>query len=184
MSDLTTEFRHFLELAQAAVMAQWEETDVDKRDRLFSQFRAEVARLELLTGRLNIDKGVKTMTKKERQRESILLHGFKLCRVFNLPEDTAPSSLCKRVHRLETEMHRANELYCSEATEPGFLDKKEVSILRRLDGILNFSAQGIPVFINNDPRGYALKIQSAWIRDNDVDICRDWGGYGIIAPEF
>lgn len=46
----------------------------------------------------------------------------------------------------------------------------------------------VPVFINRDPRGYALKIKSeymagaGWIAQ--LALMRDWGGYGIIAPEI
>ena len=37
-------------------------------------------------------------------------------------------------------------------------------------------------FINNDARGYALKLKSEFIKDKTIH--RDWGGYGIIAPDF
>ena len=41
------------------------------------------------------------------------------------------------------------------------------------------------VFINGDPRGYALKIDDKYQdRLHKVGIHRDWGGYGIIAPDF
>jgi hypothetical protein len=53
-----------------------------------------------------------------------------------------------------------------------------------LDRILNFRKQGIPVFTNGDPRGYILKIKEDYMRENQVKIERDWGGYGIIAPEI
>lgn len=50
----------------------------------------------------------------------------------------------------------------------------------------------VPVFINRDPRGYALKIDDEWIRQQRADhrtvhmagIHQDWGGYGILAPEI
>lgn len=124
------------------------------------------------------------MNKKELQREAILKHGFRLIRVFNLPEGTMPVALCKRVHRLEAEAHRLAEQQCSVELPEGYEEKKEASILRRLDAILNFKAQGIPVFLNGDPRGYALKIEDAYVREHNLDIHRDWGGYGILAPEF
>jgi hypothetical protein len=41
-----------------------------------------------------------------------------------------------------------------------------------------------PIFLNGDARGYALKIQDDYVRDNNLDIHKDWGGYGILAPEF
>ena len=125
------------------------------------------------------------MTKKDRQREAILQHGFKLIRVFNLPEGTPPVTLYKKVHRIEAEAHRMAEALCNgEIDREGYEEKKEASILKRLDAILNFKAQGIPVFLNGDPRGYALKIDDAYVREHDIDIHRDWGGYGTIAPEF
>ena len=40
------------------------------------------------------------------------------------------------------------------------------------------------IFVNGDCRGYALKIFDDYIRKNDITIYRDWGGYGIIAPDF
>ena len=42
----------------------------------------------------------------------------------------------------------------------------------------------VPVFVNRDPRGYALKIKSEWVREKGAAIHQDWGGYGIIAPEI
>lgn len=43
----------------------------------------------------------------------------------------------------------------------------------------------VPVFLNGDPRGYALKIEDEWLRDRpEVRIHKDWGGYGIIAPDL
>ena len=37
-------------------------------------------------------------------------------------------------------------------------------------------------FVNNDPRGYALKLKSEFVIDKKIH--RDMGGYGIIAPDF
>jgi len=37
------------------------------------------------------------------------------------------------------------------------------------------------VFINGDPRGYALKIKDEFVRENNLTIYQDWGGYGILA---
>jgi hypothetical protein len=123
------------------------------------------------------------MTKKQRQAEAILQHGFKLKQIFNV--DIPPVTLCKKVHRLEVEAHRMAEQLCNgEIDQEGYEEKKEASILRRLNAILNFEAQGIPVFLNGDPRGYALKIDDSYVKAHNLDIHRDWGGYGIIAPEF
>jgi hypothetical protein len=42
----------------------------------------------------------------------------------------------------------------------------------------------VPVYVNRDARGYALKIKDEWMRDNRVTLYSDWGGYGIIAPDL
>jgi hypothetical protein len=42
-----------------------------------------------------------------------------------------------------------------------------------------------PIFFNRDPRGYALKIPSEWMHAHpEVSLHRDWGGYGILAPDL
>lgn len=44
----------------------------------------------------------------------------------------------------------------------------------------------VPVIINRDPRGYALKIDDAWFVNavRGANLHTDMGGYGIIAPEI
>jgi hypothetical protein len=42
----------------------------------------------------------------------------------------------------------------------------------------------VPVFLNGDPRGYSLKIEDSWMREHKAELHRDWGGYGILAPEI
>jgi hypothetical protein len=38
------------------------------------------------------------------------------------------------------------------------------------------------IFFNGDARGYALKINDEFVKDKEI--FKDWGGYGIIAPDF
>lgn len=42
----------------------------------------------------------------------------------------------------------------------------------------------VPVFINLDARGYALKIKDEYMLEHGLNLHRDWGGYGIIAPDL
>jgi len=43
----------------------------------------------------------------------------------------------------------------------------------------------VPIFLNRDPRGYALKIRSEWMAErNETQLHSDWGGYGILAPDL
>ncbi|MCK9520449.1 MAG: hypothetical protein M0R74_15710 [Dehalococcoidia bacterium] len=122
------------------------------------------------------------MNKRDRMKEQILRHGFNLRRIF-FPDDSSisPVGLAKSVHRLEVRAHRLAEEECNTGNVP---EDWEDKILKSLDKVLNFRAQGIPVFVNGDPRGYALKIDDKYVRENNLEIHRDWGGYGILAPEF
>jgi hypothetical protein len=43
----------------------------------------------------------------------------------------------------------------------------------------------VPVIINRDPRGYALKIGDDWMSAHHTSrLHRDMGGYGILAPDL
>jgi len=123
------------------------------------------------------------MNKRDRMNEQILRHGFKLVRIFfgENRYDISPVGLAKSVHRIEVRAHRLAEDECNGVDVP---DGWEDRVLKSLDKLLNFKAHGIPVFINGDPRGYALKIDDSYVKAHNLDIHRDWGGYGILAPEF
>lgn len=122
--------------------------------------------------------------KKQERAGNILRHGFRLQRIFPEAKRFGAVELAKAVHRLEAEAHRLAERECNEQLPEGYSEKKEASIIKRLDILLGFKAAKVPVFLNGDPRGYALKIEDKYIRENDIEIDRDWGGYGILAPEF
>ena len=105
--------------------------------------------------------------------------------------------LCKKLKQLETYTHHRAEDYCNGVidTEDTFKDGKikrgiEFYLDRiriRLNNILKYGEKNIPVFINTDPRGYALKIKDGYVsklREDGINIHRDFGGYGIIAPDL
>jgi hypothetical protein len=115
-------------------------------------------------------------------REQILRHGFDLKRLFKIDDyNVGPVSFAKTIHRLEVKAHRLAEDECNGIEVK---ENWEDGILRSLDRITGFKKLGIPCFVNGDPRGYALKVEDSYIRENNIDIYRDWGGYGILAPEF
>jgi len=124
------------------------------------------------------------MNKKERMYQQIENHGKNLNLVFGLNED--PVKLAKKLHSIEAKAHKLAEDYCNgengvdTETWPDLTDK----ILDRLDKIIGFRKLNIPVFINGDARGYALKIDDEYVRVHELKIHKDWGGYGILAPEF
>jgi hypothetical protein len=127
---------------------------------------------------------VATMTKKQHREESIYRHGVRLKAIFKLPIERGAVDLYKTLHRLEAEAHRLAERECNEQLPEGYSERKTASILKRLDAILGFKTAGVPVFVNGDPRGYALKIEDAYVKEHSLEIERDWGGYGLLAPEF
>lgn len=121
---------------------------------------------------------------KPTQLEKIRQHGYDLMRIFDLPSDTDPVRLCKLLRRLESRAHRAAEDWCNGEMTESQNDRITDDILEALDQLLGYKAKGIPVFINGDPRGYALKIEDDYVREHALQIHRDWGGYGILAPEI
>jgi hypothetical protein len=126
------------------------------------------------------------MTKKQEHDEAALKHGFKLQRIFPATAGIlGPVQLYNALLHIENAAHRNAERLCNDpnyTTE--MAERDDARILDRLDALLKFKAAGIPVFLNGDPRGYALKIESGYVREYKLDIHTDWGGYGILAPEF
>lgn len=128
------------------------------------------------------------MTKKEKMNEQIYKHGLNLTRIFFYPDFDKhdPVKLAKQVHRIEVIAHRLAVDYCN-GTNGVTYDKWEGltnQLLKKLDKITGFTKKGIPVFVNGDARGYALKIDDGYVSSNSLKIYTDWGGYGILAPEF
>ena len=122
------------------------------------------------------------MNKKKRMYKEIEKHGENLKAIFNIGGDSV--RLSKQVLRIETQAHRLTTDYCNGVYSCDEFEEASGAILSRLDKVLNFKAQGVPVFVNGDARGYALKIRDSYVRENNLDIYRDWGGYGILAPDF
>ena len=140
--------------------------------------------------------------RKERMYAAIELHGENLNVIFKTGIDNI--TLCKKLFRLENKAHHATTCLCNTNT----LDRLELNrftgydvkqateeeqdayfnkILESLDKILDFKRKGVPVFINHDPRGYALKIRESWVteyKNKGGRIYSDWGGYGILAPDL
>ena len=127
-----------------------------------------------------------TTEKKETMYKNIVEHGKNLKRVFNLDSSIDEVKLCKALFRIENKAHSIAEDFCnygyeSEEETEAIID----NILNKVDKLLNFKNQNIPVFFNGDPRGYTLKIEDSYMRDNKIyPFYSDWGNYGIIAPSF
>jgi len=126
------------------------------------------------------------MNAKEKMYEKIRIHGENLNAIFNTGLD--PVTLCKRLRTIDLKAHRLCEDECNTGETH---DAELCKLLTRAKKILFSNPETLAneklykaVFINGDPRGYTLKIKSEYVAENNVSIYRDWGGYGILAPDF
>ena len=115
---------------------------------------------------------------KKELYENITAHGNNLKKLFKLDNSVDSVKLCKSLLRLENQAQKLALDYCNY----GNLDNSAVeSILKKVSKLLNLENE-YPVFFNGDARGFALKISDEFCKD--AEIFKDWGGYGIIAPDF
>ena len=108
-------------------------------------------------------------------------HGEDLKRIFKLDPSIDPVKLCKQLFKLENKAHKLAEDYCNGIIYADDYDVQTSQILTKVETILNNKKV---LFLNGDARGYALKIDDEYLKNNNFNIHRDWGGYGIIAPDF
>lgn len=118
-----------------------------------------------------------TQTEKYIMYKRIAKHGDTLKQMFNLDIDSV--ELCKKLFRLENKAHKLATDYCNGHFQ-GDIDKETSKILSKVAKILNTST--FNMFVNLDARGYALKFFEDFSKDKPIH--KDWGGYGIIAPDF
>jgi hypothetical protein len=111
--------------------------------------------------------------------ENIERHGNQLNVIFNTGLDAI--TLCKKLHSLEIKANRIATDWCNGLLEDDDIDRLVNPILSKVKSILKTDA---PIKFNGDARGYALKLDDKYVRDNSLAIYTDWGGYGIIAPDF
>lgn len=123
------------------------------------------------------------MNNKAEMYQRIRQHGENLKRIFSLPADTDPAKLCKRLFKLENQARPIMVAYCNgTANEPdvdNYVDNRLWPALRKTLG----EKADTLIFINHDPRGYTLKLteKASFV---ETGIYKDWGGYGIIAPDL
>lgn len=86
-----------------------------------------------------------------------------------------------QLRRIENQGHRSAENLCNI---PNYQETHEENTERLKRQLTKLLGDQVPVFFNGDPRGYCLKIPDDYVRKHDLRIFTDWGGYGIIAPDF
>ena len=122
---------------------------------------------------------------KAKMMQRITAHGEKLLRLFPDATQREPVALCKALRKLEARASRITVALCNGATSQEAADsalEKVETVLKNL--LFGAGPENVPIHINRDPRGYALKIDDQYMRTLGVVLHRDWGGYGILAPDF
>lgn len=102
------------------------------------------------------------------QYQAILKHGETLQAIFPKTRGMDPIRLCKQLRRAETKAHAGATAYCNGEISMEQWEALTSQVLAKLDNLLGFKAAGVPVFVNGDCRGYALKVDDEWMRDADV----------------
>lgn len=124
-----------------------------------------------------------------KTQAAVMNHGRNLLAIFPGAIERDPAKLCKRLRKLEREAAAIGLRLCNGPQyEEGEADKLCAIVLGKVNALLGNSAE-VPVFVNRDPRGYALKIEDGWMYHNTAGrnpmrLHMDWGGYGIIAPDL
>lgn len=116
--------------------------------------------------------------KKNIMYKQIKEHGDNLKSIFDIDIDSV--ELCKKLFRLENKAHRFTTDDCNYGHSDDRVKLFENEILSKVSSILNCDRD--IMFLNGDARGYALKFTSKFSKDKNI--YKDWGGYGIIAPDF
>lgn len=124
-----------------------------------------------------------------KQRERIEQHGRNLLAIFPNATIQDPIELCRRLRRIEVLLSRIATSYCNGEIDTNKIDEQGEIALNRVKDILSPEPCTAPIFFNRDPRGYALKVDDTWQREQKAAGKpyighEDWGGYGIIAPEI
>jgi len=125
---------------------------------------------------------------KTEQLKQIIQHGENLNAIFNTGLD--PLVLCKKLRRLENKANQIAVHYCNGTggINSENWEEKCKPILDAVNKILFAYSYNVvkaqSIFINGDARGYSLKIKDSYVREKKLNIYRDMGGYGILAPEF
>lgn len=92
-----------------------------------------------------------------------------------------PYQVFETLVKAEKEAHRRATLECNESISEEESDKWHEKFIARLTKKLGVAKMPDGFFINYDPRGYALKMKQGTFPQG---LYTDFGGYGILAPEF
>lgn len=110
------------------------------------------------------------------QKSEIITHGEHLLAIFPSATERDPLALCRKLRRIERRAHKAAEAACNHQAGADAWPRERARAREAANALLGTYR----VWVNGDPRGYALKVD---LRDGEA-LCSDWGGNGIIAPDL
>ena len=116
--------------------------------------------------------------KKNIMYKQIKEHGDNLKSIFDIDIDSV--QLCKKLFRLENKAHKFTTDHCNYGHSDDEFYSFEDEILSKVSEILGCDKN--IMFLNGDARGYALKFTTEFSKDKNIH--KDWGGFGIIAPNY
>jgi len=128
----------------------------------------------------------------EETKQAIIRHGESILLAFPEAREKDPVKLCKMLRRVEGRAAKIGLLLCNGPDMGEEWTEKETEVclakVRKILGLSREKAEEIGLFINQDPRGFALKISEEWARgynsSTNKPLHRDWGGFGILAPDL
>lgn len=100
---------------------------------------------------------------------------------------TTGEEIYAKLRRIEASANRAAVLSCNGDLTPEQEEKQDERTRKQVEDLLPRLSQYGGLMINGDPRGYTLKIYSEKVealKATGLSIYTDFGGYGILAPDF
>jgi hypothetical protein len=88
--------------------------------------------------------------------------------------------------RMENTISKLSLAQCNDADFDISLLDRSIEVAKQKFGDM-FPDLSNDLYINTDPRGYALKIDDKAMQSGKYDVCkldRDWGGYGLLSPQI
>ena len=125
-----------------------------------------------------------TANKKIEMYARIKKHGEDIKKIFSLPADTDPIKLCKKLRQYEIKAQRVQDIHAAGKYEEAAREEALLLVGLVILTLKQTSGNEFGIFINRDQRGYALKIPSEIVKEKNLTIHKDWGEYGIIAPDL
>lgn len=117
--------------------------------------------------------------KKQNRAELLARHLNNLSIIIGVPMDEI-KVVYKQLKDLEHKGHHAATQYCNGEIEN--IDDTLDLIKTRLKTLIKNNEVLKNIHLNTDPRGYFLKINDEFMRAKNLNLEKDWGGYGIVCP--